>query len=255
MASGKAIQFFGREKVIEAFEYRSIETWAVFSDKQYMHSGSGADDLDIFLQMLEPGGSAGVYTLKVYREQSDPDKITDKTECNGSFNFRLTEKQAMGAIGMHGSRVASVTDIVTAKITGLISDEVSQAIEKRFNGEDTEKEETITDIVIGYMKEPDKLISVLGALRGLFAPVSAPAVMPAMLAGVAQPAAMARRAGSVGIVPAEGIANEADVLQARLVAVLQRLEKIDPNILETLEKLAALGEQSPAKYKMGLSLL
>lgn len=250
MAS-KSIQFFGRDKVIEAYDYAGIETWSIFQEKQFITAGAGAEQLSEFLQMLEPSGSAAAYTLKVYRGLDDPEKVTDKTECHGSFNFRLTEKpvQMQGGTMSGPVRSMGVADAVSAKIAAIVTAEVNEAIDKKFNGgADEDKEETISDIVIGYLKEPERLLPVLGALRGLFAPVAG-AGLPAAIAGV-QPAEI-KRAGSVGAMPAVS----QDEQQTRLINVLNRLEEKDTKILQHLEALADLAEKKPALFNMLLMQL
>src|SRR6516162_6574636 len=88
-----SLQFIGRKATVDAVRNRGLETWALFQGKQFITAGSGPDSLDEFLKKLEPGGTMAMYLVKVYRG-IDPEDVTDKTECSGSFNFKLTDPEA-----------------------------------------------------------------------------------------------------------------------------------------------------------------
>jgi hypothetical protein len=246
MAS-QSVQFYGTDKVLQAYTARGIETWGLFDKKQFINAGESADDLKAFLAMLEPGGSQGVYTLKVYRDVEDLDTLTDRTECNGSFNFKLFKQMESASLpaAVGNARYSSQFDPVMNKMQGIINEEVSNAIDKRLNGtRDEEPENKWNDVIMGYVNDPEKLVSVINAIRGFVVPGAAAAVsMPYALGGT-EPA---RR---VGAIPS----NNEEKLQ-RLAVVLDRLEKADPNILDVLEKIADLAENDPAKYKMAKGFL
>src|ERR1700685_3171508 len=130
------VQFFGAKDVLKAFAARGLQTWGLFQSKQFINAGEGEDSLTAFLDMLG-GGSDTIYTLKVYRT-ADPDDITDKTECSGSFNFKLTGGTAGRVSGTSGD--SSIKDIISAKIMGVVEDEITDAIERRLNGGSQKKD-------------------------------------------------------------------------------------------------------------------
>lgn len=220
-----AIQFFGRSNVLSAYTHRGIEVWAIFNGKNLITSGQTVDELDNFLGLLEPGGSAAPYILKVYRDQ-DADDITDKTECNGSFTFKLTDP------GYNATRLGGIDPGINERF---------ERLEKMIAGvdddkeEDDENKEDIMSIIMGYLKEPQKLALVINAVRGFASNAIAPV-----------PAAV----GSV----TPGANNTEENLQ-RIAAALDKLERADPEIVKHLEALADIAEKKPPTFKMLLTML
>jgi len=222
-----AIQFFGRPNVLSAYAHRGIEVWAIFNGKNLITSGQTTDELDNFLGLLEPGGSAAPYILKVYRDH-DADDITDKTECNGSFTFKLTDP------GYNATRLGASDPGINERferLENLIVGYVTQDAEDK-----PEKDENdLMSIIMGYLKEPQKLALVINAVRGFATNAIAPV-----------PAAV----GSV----TPGANNTEENLQ-RLSVALDKLERADPKIVEHLEALADIAEKKPPTFKMLLSML
>jgi len=247
--AGSSVQFFGKENVLKAYNTRAIDAWGLFDKKQFIHAGNGSEDLEAFLDMLTPGGSNAVYTLKVYRDL-DADDITDRTECNGSFNFKLfAADQVQRSAVMAGP--GNSTDPIMQKLQGVIMDEVGAAIDKRLNGADEEKEEdTWLGLIKGIVSDPEKLQGVLPIVHAIGS-----WLRPGAAAAAMQPAAVLAGPGKpVQHVGAAELATDDQKLQ-RLAAVLDRLEKNDPDILNVLEKIAHLQETDPAKYKMAKGFL
>jgi len=244
--AGSSVQFFGKENVLKAYNTRGIDAWGLFDRKQFIHAGSGSIELETFLDMLTPGGSNSIYTLKVYRDIDDADDITDKTECNGSFNFKLfaVNQVAPGAV-MAGP--GQSTDPILAKLQGVINQEVSNAIEKKLSGDrdEEDEQENWNSVIMGYVREPEKLVQVIHAIGSYFKPGAAPSYPSAVLAGANKPV---QRVGAAE-------QDSADEKLQRLASVLDRLERADPEILDHLEQLADLAEKQPAKYKLALSFL
>jgi hypothetical protein len=218
------IQFIGRADVVNAFKSRSIETWGIFEKKNFITAGDGADSLNEFLKKLEPGGSGTHYTLKVFKNCDDPDDITDRMECNGSFGFKLTNATVGG----------SDNAAIMARL---------DAIDKRMSGDDDDddEEESFEDIIKGWMKEPAKLATVIGAVKSLVG---------------GNPAPMLQAIGNVNEkqAPVMASVNPHDMLE-RLSAAIDRLERVDPQIVMHLEKLADLSEKKPDTFKFLISQL
>lgn len=218
-----AVQFFGRESVLSAFANRGIECWALFQGKHLITAGEGYEPLNTFLQMLEPGGSAAQYALKVYRDIDDPENITDKTENNGSFTFKLS--QPLGNLRVHNDIVLQRLEAIEQRIAGVKSEE---------DEDDEEEEETIGKIVMDYLKDPQKLSLALSAIKGFISSAVAPAApVPAVVGG---------------------IGSDEEKL-TRLSLVLDRLESKDPKIIEHLEKLADIADKKPGTFTMLLQML
>lgn len=251
--AGQSVQFYGKEKVLQAYNARGIDTWGLFDKKQFINAGESAEDLGAFLDMLQPGGSQSTYTLKVYRDIDDIDLLTDRTECNGSFNFKLHGSSAETPAVVNGAGGgARYADPIYAKLQGVINEEVSNAIDKRLNGGKENNDEDWNDIIKGYAKDPNALATVLNAIGNIFRPGQAAMGMPVALAGVdygttehAQPV---HRVGSVGSL------NNEEKLQ-RLSVALDKWEKADPDALTVIEKIVKLAESDKAKYNMAKGFL
>jgi hypothetical protein len=246
------IQFFGVADVVDAYSDYEIDCWAIAEGKDLIKTGDDAAGLTAYLNKLEVQGSAAPYTLRVYRNVEDVNTITAKTDYSACFRFKLNERE--GAVGGLGVRRAGGIDAITAKLHGVIAEEVGKVIEDKLNGGREEKEETVIDAIIGLVKQPDKLISVLQGMRGLFVPAEAQGLPPAAYAAVGAP--QPKRAGAVTTPVAEPIQAEFSQSELdRLQIALDRLGESDPDIIKHLELLADLAEKDPKTYKMGIKML
>lgn len=264
------IQFFGVDSVTDAFADYEVDCWAIVETRDVIKTGCGDDELRTYLNKLQPQGSAATYTLRIYRGADDPDKITAKTEYSACFKFKLNEGGAVGSMGT--TRYGGV-DPLTARLQSVVAEEVGKVLDKKLGrDDDDEKPNGLSDAIMGLVNQPDKLIQVLQGIQGMFAPrdvVGHPATQYAAVAG-GQP----RRAGTVAIdqnptqhpvqPKPEGYKEPAPVQPAlsdneetieRVAAVLDRLEKADPDILAHLEQLADLAEKKPETYRMGIKML
>jgi hypothetical protein len=217
-----AVQFFGKESVLNAYNHRKIETWGLFQGKSFITSGGSVEELSTFLAMLEPGGSTAPYTLKVYRDIDDPEEVTEKSEANGSFSFKLTDP----GYSSRGVGAAVPNELMQRmdKLEQLIS-----------GTEEEEEEESIQDIIMGYLKDPNKLSFAISAIKGLVTGVMSP-----------QPV------GAVGAVTSPG--SQEEKLE-RLSIALDTLESKDAKIVEHLEALAKIAQEKPGTFDMLLKML
>lgn len=252
-----SVLFFDKASVVEAYESRGIDVWSISEGKSLMAAGSGTEELSKILCMLEKNRVPARYILRVYNNESDPDAITNKTENNGEFTFKLDP----GA-GAAGAAVSGVTyvgsnpaDILAGKIHEALSRKVGTMVDELLEGKKEEPKPTIGDFVMGFIEEnPNIVVTVLDKLAGIFKPavVAAPALAPVY--NMAQPAAVGTVApGFVGD-PEINKGDTGERLQ-RLANALDRLEKCDPNLVEHIEKLATLAETKPETYKMALTFL
>lgn len=262
------IQFFGKKSVIEAYNLQGIDCWAVFEGKDLNDAGCDEERLEKFLTQLEPDGSTATYMLKLYRNCEDPDEITPKTEYSRCFKFKLNQRagEVGGAITRYGG-----TDPITAKIQGVIMGEVGAALDKRLGrGGDDQPPESFQDAIIGLVKQPDKLMGVLNGLRGLFAPPDMLGQTAVPYGGVTGTFAPPRRTGAPTppasptvsapeAAPPKPVAQDGEAMTDadldRLGAALDRLGKVDKDIVSHIEKLADLAEKKPDTYKMGITML
>lgn len=216
-----SVQFIGKSEVLDAFENRGIEVWGLFEKKTFICGGSSVDELREFLTRLEKSNTTAIYTLKVYRDAQDADALTDKMECNGSFNFKLnSEARAVGADGSFSAIMARM-DRIEQKLSGADEDE-------------DDEPDTLESRLIGLLDEPEKLIGIIGAVKALFGGGVAGAAMAAPV-----PAAV-------------GAFNDRQGEQEneRLFKAIEVLKKTDPLIVDHLGKLADLSINNPALFKM-----
>jgi hypothetical protein len=254
------LQFFGKQAVLNAYRSRGISTWAIFQQKNLNFSGDSDATLSAILDQLAPYGAGCMYTLKVYSGE-DPNEITERTDANGSFNFKLAESGVATVSGPHTIQAAGGTmeQQILAKLSGIIAQDVSEAMDRRLNGveEDDEEVFSIGAIAKPYIQEPMKLIGLIRELKGLFNGVAPqpqqppyqpndtnyPGAVPFMqqpgkVAGVKQPVA------------GNGVAPSTDEESlTRLGNALDILGKADPHIVEHLEKLAEVSQTDPDLFK------
>lgn len=256
MATASGVQCMGAANVLKMYDYKQVEVWAIFHNKQLIHSGADGDELDAFLQMLD-GNSPSLYTLKVYRAVDDPEKITDKTECNGSFNFRLTAPGSR-EVSMNGVQrsTPNVMDAVTAKIAGVISDEVADIIDEKFNGkENAEPKESWGDVILGLVKEPHKLHQLIATGKMLLNGGAPPAALSGVDTQAAPPMPIRRAGGNANVVAGVVDTPDTNPAKLRLVNAINRLEKVDSDIISTMERLADLAETNKAMYDYAKTML
>lgn len=225
-----AVQFYGSNAVVKAFEYKKISNWAIFQGRALLHKcveesidESSASLLE-FLEMISDGGTVATYTLKVY-EGKNP-TIKENTPCDGSFNFKLVSEEVRQERALTFSRNDKV---ILERL---------EAIEKRFDepaeeGEEDEPEPaSIQGVLMGYLKEPAKiteLIGTIGTVMALFKPKQVGA-----LAGAPQ-------------IP--------DMENDKLSQALAILQQHDPKIADHLMKLAGIAVNNPAAFKILLQTL
>lgn len=249
-----SVLFFDKASVVEAYESRGIEVWSVSEGKSLMAAGSGGEELSKVLSMLEKNRVPARYILRVYNSESDPDAITNKTENNGEFTFKLDPGAgaAVGGVTYAGSDPAGM---LAGKINEVLSARLGTMVEEMLEGKKEEPKPTIGDFVMGFIEEnPNIVVTVLDKLAGIFKPS---AVVPAAIAPVyqmQQPAAVGTVAPRFVEDPENKQGNTGERLQ-RLANALDRLEKCDPNLVEHIEKLAVLAETKPETYKMALTFL
>jgi hypothetical protein len=259
------IQFFGVAEVVEQYNDYDVDCWAVFEGKDLCRAGDDDDTLTKYLSKLQHHGSAATYLLRVYRSVDDCNAITPKTEYSACFKFKLNEGGSVSGMGV--TRYGGV-DPLTAKLQSVVSEEVGKVLDKKLGrDDDDDKPSSFMDGVIGLVNQPDKLVQVLHGLKGLFMqpdaigqPAGAYAAvtggMPVQRAGTTFPAMRSEPAPQpVAQAAAPGLSAEAEETMERVAAVLDRLEKADPNTLVNLEMLADLAEKQPAIYQMAVNQL
>lgn len=108
----QSVQFRDGDSLAEFFKSQDMPAFAIKQKNtlNFKHQGDNMDEaltcLEAILQLILSNESAAIYTLCIYDDYGD--KITDKTPCDLSVNFRLCEyAQAAGMGGIGGMSSSS----------------------------------------------------------------------------------------------------------------------------------------------------
>ncbi len=223
MSTPKDVQFKGIENIMTAYDNMEIPAFSIWCGKEmnFKYEGDSMDEgtktLFDYLELLRMQGSWAIYSLKVYEDFSG--KITNKTPYDGSFNFQLNtspnyiDGQAGGQLGMILSKMS--------------------ALEKRLDDQDAEDEEQddygmgVVGRVLMHPAIQQLIPHVMGFLTSL------------------KPKQMNASVNGVTVDPGQ---NQPP-LMVRYNDAIDVLQSVDPNFIETLEKLARLAKTQPDTYK------
>lgn len=216
------VQIIGKEAIIDTFNDCKAETFALFQGQNLIIAGTGADELALWIDRFCPPGISGSFTLRLY--DCDSASVRKGSDYTGSFNCRIMDGYSMGGFSsVHTKRI--------------------EALEKKVNGEG-EGEDKLTDALMGWLEEPEKLVQVIGAVRGLLG-------MGAPL----QPEQAAIGAVTPKIISPGELTQTEEQRYRKLCLALDRLEKKDPRIVEHLEQLAGIAEKKPDTFNMMIGML
>ncbi len=210
------IQLIGQQDIIAAFNDFDADTWALFEGKEYRIGGKGDESLALWLDRFAKGGSSASYKLRIYDNEELP--VDSADSYIASFNVTITDTYGGMGISGHSSKLMERMD----------------SFEKRLNG-DGDDGEDIADILMGYLKNPEKLETALRAVGQFFKKGSAVPALPIQNQTMNGFSTTATR-------------DVNDKLN-RISAALDVLEKHDPDIDLHLQKLADLAEKEPLIFK------
>lgn len=244
MGVSSSLQFVGKEQVLQAYRNRGVDAWSLWQGKQFLTKGIDETDLDVFLSSIWKGSTA-TFTLKVYEDIRDPKQIKEKTECDGSFNFRLVDREDDYVPGTGKGRLEE-------KITGL-ENRFDLFLEK-FNEPVEDKEpETIGSIVMGILSDPDKLEKTIGVVHKLFGDRSQ---IPAQIGNVNVLDSNESLSPSLKT-PMSGT-NKKTLTESELTRLYNAVETLtnsDEQIVSHMEKLASIAIKNPGQFKVLLTML
>lgn len=224
-------QIKGVDNIISAYDSRGADCWSLWQDKQFITTGCGSEELQTFLDIISGGDTRIVYTLKIYDGITNSKEITDKTPCNGSFNFSL---------GLSYIKDPEKENYDSKRFREI--EEKIGALAENLNP--PEPEESWKDIFVGFLKEPDALIKLINAGKMILGINPGP-----QSAGYSQQPAM----GAIGNIN-ESMTRPTftpEQTQARinrLAAAIETLDKNDPGLVEHIEKLAEISVKSPGQF-------
>ena len=149
-----AVQFWGVDNVINAYNLRGVETWALFqTQKNMLHKGNDSDSLKEFLNSLWQDSTA-VYTLQFY--DCDVTEVKPGMQNDGSFNFRLNEPES-----------STSTRVGSSKETLILSE--LNALKLKFEElefDEPENEPDMFERINGLLEKP-AIVGLINKLTGL----------------------------------------------------------------------------------------
>lgn len=256
-----SVQFFGVQQVIAAAENMDCPAWAIYNGRMlFMKFEGGTMEesiafLDGALTMLAGSATTAIYTIKFFETTEGAKiKINEKSTCTGgSFNFKLVDPDQR-AIVQYGGNVGyanahSKQNEGFEKIALLLEKQQEQINQLLLAQEEEEEDEpeTLTGVLIDTLKNPDKLMSFVGAIKSVLGqqPAQVAAIGNINTAAAAQPAQPGQQMSE---------ADAEDKLN-RLAAAVDFLSVVDPQFVEHLERLVELEKKTPGKLKSLLAWL
>lgn len=222
------VQFTGIEAVMNAFLYRECKAWSIWVGNQFLFSCVGdsaadaANELETVLTSIEKSGK-GIYTLKIYEDLKKNTKITNKTECNGSFNFRLQAFDPERDGSNYYNDLRNEVKELKAQ-----NEQLLQELDEKDDAD--EEPDMLGKIGNMFLSDPTKLPAFISAINSVLNMFTKQTTVPG------QPVAIGNVPGSPD----------------PLTAVIEKLKAKDPKLTEHLTKLASMDD---ATFKQLLAIL
>jgi uncharacterized small protein (DUF1192 family) len=239
------VQFRDAANVLSAYEQRGIPNFSIRNRQQLLHVykggdlGEGATELAAFLELLERSKSAGIYTLCVY-ELAPNTRITNKTEYDGSFNFRFSDEISNGAREVYSRETESKLNALQSEIAML-----REQLEEKEKPEEGE----LMGMINGIVNNPS-LAPIVGAVAEQIAAWISKLgpQQPQQQQQHLQQPNLNHQATVEGLKRVSGI--DIDVEQS-----LQVLCGAEKNFPELLHKMAQIALKKPTTFKIYVNLL
>jgi hypothetical protein len=228
-----AVQFYGKENVIEAFQNRSVEAWAIYQHKELLTKGIGQSDFEAFIEILCKGSTNAIYTVRVYEDIEDPKLIKSNTPNDGGFNFRLNSEEQM-ITGSQYSRMGSMNQLLS-EVSALRKEVQELKEEEEEDDDDNEKPHNL-----GMMGD----ILAHPAIKPIV-PVLVQQILANFLPGYAQPQPQAPSA--LGDITADE--------ESKLMQGIQRLRLHDSKLGTHILKLADIAEKDKPSFNTLVQML
>lgn len=242
MAISSSVQFSGIENVVRAYEMREIPRWAMFNNRQFLFKYEGEtveEGATLLREILDALiSSPAVYTLKVYEDPTGG-KIKEKTDCDGSFNFRLSDN--VGAVG--GVSAGGINYELAAMLKEMRQEQkqLQERIEM-MEGDDTELDNDAVSKTVGQI---NSILTIPGVSE----------LVGAVISRFVNPVSLQRGAGIAGVADNEN--QSADETARRVLSAYNIINNSMPEALDLLEKLAMMAQSEPGKFqkfKMSIGL-
>jgi hypothetical protein len=264
MAAG-AVQFYGKDQVLDAVAKLECPAWAIFHSGNRMFTKYEGDDLaesiaimDQAIDMLNMNSNDATYTLKFFKPKgSESIDINEKSVCNhSSFNFKtITANQR------EANTVGYVNHTMTINYERKIM-ELQQKLKEAEAAADHEPE-GIGSIVMDLLRRPDDLAQLINIGRAaLGMPVQNMNMNGAIgaitrLGQQEQVPTPAQPFNKTSAAQSQQEMNEdtQEELLNRLAKSVDTLEKHDKKLIPHLEKLAKLAEENPEEFQKKIDII
>lgn len=239
-----SVQFTNKDDVLEAYTKMKVGPWAIWCGKELNFSCNDKSqsvclaELTEYLEMLDRNETPVYYSLRVYRGLKPDQQITNKTEYDNSFGFRLTESAA-------GYRRSAGGD------GGGLSGMTVGALKKQWDNERALMDEIkALRLEVQEMKDGDDEDGDddygLGKIGRI---LQHPTIGPIAQQLVGTITSMLKRSSPAGQIA--GVPGDAEKIQASL----QILTDCISDFPVILDKLALMAQKNPAQLKQYCDLL
>jgi hypothetical protein len=141
-----------------------VSSWSLWQSRQFMfrYEGASLQDgiarLQETLELLE-GSTNAIYTLKVYERFEG--RITNKTQDDGSFNFRMNVDAQIPTVGALGAYNRS-NELVSRLAA------IEERLKEKENEEDEDEEGfSLGKVLSGVLQQPGALEGIANFVSGL----------------------------------------------------------------------------------------
>lgn len=246
MASlSRTVHLRSPDQVVQAYENWAVPHFALFNNKQLIFAydndsgdiNEGSQLLTEWVNILYNSGSAGIYTLCIYKDLKSK-SIDSKTAYNGSVNFQLHEYKYPSMPGGNGGADPNLK---------LILDEMAAMklaiakLQEEDEGDEDDKDNILAGVTT-LLNNP-LIAGLIGSL------IPKPGSVQRLPAGTMEPISEPGKVSRIA-----GVAGTQDQDQL-LAASLAQLKAAVPNLPEVLAQLAKLQEKKPFQFAVYMNTL
>jgi len=256
-AASNSIQFYGIDQVVDAYKNRQVPAFSICAGKVLQFTYDGTDEfseyrkptiqegIQVLLNYLSSmySGTTAIYTLKVYDDLKEAQKIRPSTEYSTAFNFRLNEPGMMGSGMIPYQRGGYGQQNMILEELQKLRQEIEELKEEK---EEDDEPETLEETIAGILKDPAKLnqhVNTWKNLLGVNTPQSHETV------GNVVPFKKMSESENTTITETE------EQRWQRLANAIDTLATYDKNIVEHFETLAKMAKEKPEKFQGLISMI
>jgi len=255
-----AVQFYGVDDVVEAYNNKGTPAFAIWCGKmlQFRYDGTEGEDEQPSKPNMQEGEqllrqylssiwalSTATYTLKTYDDLSPGQKIRPSTEYDTAFNFKICLPQSSNIAQINGAYPSNNPVLNELKKLNERMDRYEELSEQEVD----EEPQSLQEAVIGLLQEPERLSQVVEPIKELVS-------LGRVLMGLPPIETTFPMQSAMNGLPVKKIGNTPDPDKVmRLGKALDTLEQYDDLLVEHLEKLAQVASSDKVKFKGLLSML